>query len=142
VDWSIRRSIAHFGALEQFFTQLSELNRDLHHGRCHLPLHVLATFGLAPQDLLSESCRRSRRYVAMMRYWLDHYLPTLRFEAAEFAQLEDLPRALRLMRDACLQRQARIEKVFRECRFDFVASEVLYWSQVEASCSVRLAAAS
>lgn len=46
------------------------------------------------------------------------------------------------MREACLQRHARIERVFRECSFDFVAAESAYWSEVEASCSVRFAVAS
>ena len=107
-----------------------------------MPLHVLARFGLTPRDLVSGSCRGTSRYLAMMRYWLDEYLPTLRLEAAEFSQLQGLPRALRLMRDACLQRHERVERVFRDCRFDFVRAEAVYWSEVEASCSVHLAVAS
>ena len=103
---------------------------------------MLARFGLTPRDLVSGSCRGTSRYLAMMRYWLDEYLPTLRFEAAEFSQLQGLPRGLLLMRDACLQRHARIERVFRACDFDFTRAEAVYWSEVEASCSVRLAVAS
>jgi hypothetical protein len=75
--------------------------------------HVLARFGLSPRHFADRSYRFHPGYAALLRFWLDDYLPTLRHEAAELAQMTDLPEPLRLLRDACVRRHARIEWNFR-----------------------------
>ena len=131
VDWSIRRSIAHFGALDQFFSNLRDLNEDAEQNLCHFPLDVLTRFGLTPQDIANKSCLSKPAYLGILHFCLDDYLPRLRMEAAEFAQLQGLPRALRLMRACCLRRHERIERLFRESGFDFVRADSAYWSEVD-----------
>lgn len=130
VDWSLRRSIAHFGALDQYFNNLRDLKTDSQQGRCHFPLDVLARFGLEPEHLANPGCRTTPEYAALMRFWLNEYLPTLVLEAAEFRNMKGLPKALRLLRTSCLRRHARVERVFRQSSFDFVKADVAYWSEV------------
>lgn len=113
VDWSLRRAIAHFGALDRFFADLSRVDDDARRGRCTFPRDVLARFGLSPRHFADASYRFHRGYAALLRFWLDDYLPTLRHEAAELAQMSDLPEPLRLLRDACVRRHVRIERNLR-----------------------------
>jgi phytoene synthase len=131
VDWSLRRAIAHFGALDQFFNNLRDLDEDAEQNLCHFPLETLAHFGLVPGDIVDKSCLGRWGYFAMIEFWLEEYLPKLRHEAAEFTNWRGLPRSLELMRESCLRRYARIERVFRACEYDFVAARAAYWSEVE-----------
>lgn len=131
VDWFLRRPLAHFGALDLFFSHLRDLGRDADAGRCNLPLHLLSRFGLAPQDIVDGSCLDQPGYVELMRYWLDHYLPQLRAEAAEFTGMRDLPAPLARLRDASTRRHARVERVFRAARYDFRLAEAAYFAELE-----------
>ena len=110
VDWSIRRSIAHFGALDRFFSDLLALERGA--GRL-LPCEVLARFGLSSRDFADERCRSRPGYRAFLSFWLDRYLPTLKHEAAEFSHMTGLPDELVVLRAACLRRHAQIEQAIR-----------------------------
>jgi hypothetical protein len=131
VDFCTRRSIVHFGALDRFFTNLRDLGQGLRRGVQYFPTALLKQFGLRARDLVSRGLRSKPGYLALMRFWLDEYLPILRLEAAEFSHLKELPTGLRRMRSACLQRHARIESSLRECSLDFRRADAAYWREVE-----------
>ncbi len=67
----------------------------------------------ASGNFADASYRYHAGYAALLRFWLDRYLPTLRAEAAEFCQMTDLADPLRQLRDACMRHHARIERLFR-----------------------------
>lgn len=118
VDWYLRRAIAHFGALDQYFEDLRELVEEGRLTSCHFPVDVLARFGVTPRDFVDGRwCYRSE-CAAFMSFWLDHHLPTLRREAQEFIGMKSLPSPLAALRKACLRRHRRIERILRELAFD------------------------
>jgi hypothetical protein len=118
VDWYLRRSIAHFGALDQYFEELRELVEEGRLTRCHFPVDVLARFSVRPRDFVEGRWCYRAECAAFMRYWLDRYLPTLRREAQEFIAMESLPPPLAALRKSCLRRHRRIERILRESAFD------------------------
>jgi 15-cis-phytoene synthase len=136
VDLCTRRSIVHFGALDRFFTNLRDLSQDLRRGVQSFPAELLKRFGLRALDLVSHGLRSKPGYLALMRFWLDEYLPSLQVQAADFSQNEQLPTGLRLLRDACLRRHARIESAFRECSLDLKRADAVYWREVERFCPI------
>ncbi len=131
VDFSLRRAIAHFGALDRFFTNLRDLSQDPARGVYHFPIKVLKRFGVRPRDLASRTKRNQPEYQALMKFWLDDYLSVLRLEAAEFSHMPALSDPLRSMRRACLRRHARIEAAYRECWLDFERAGAAYWLEVD-----------
>ena len=131
VDFCTRRAIAHFGALDRFFTQLRDLSQDLRRGVQHFPADLLRRCGLNARDLASHRLRSKPGYSALMRFWLDDYLPLLRREAVDFSRMNELPLGLRLMRKTALRRHARIEGAFREFGLDFERADAAYWLEVD-----------
>ncbi len=112
VDWLLRRSIAHFGALHLFFESLWALPRDLEQGRCAFPASLIEG--------------------GFSAFWLDQYLSVLRHEAREFIEMPGLPEPLALLRQVCLERQALIERHLRAADFDFERAHRGYASELTA----------
>jgi farnesyl-diphosphate farnesyltransferase len=95
VERAVPRAIA-FGKALQLTNVIRDVPADLRQGRCYLPAHELAGFGLVPGDLLTAGgARRARplvhRLIGIAR---EHYRAGWRYTL-------DLPRAEVRMRLAC-----------------------------------------
>jgi len=114
VDWHLRRSIAHFGALHQYFEDLRALVEDGRLLHCHFPVDVMDRFGVTASDFSEGRWSYRADCAAFMSFWLDDYLPKLRQEAEEFMNMKRLPQSLATLRQACLRRHERIEGILRQ----------------------------
>lgn len=135
VDWQLRRSIAHFGALHQYFEDLRELVEEGRMLRCRFPQDVMARFGVTASDFSQQRWSYRADCAAFMSFWLDEYLPTLRHEAEEFISMKRLPQSLVSLRQACLRRHQRIERILREAAFQLEAMPGS-WRQSDGLSSV------
>lgn len=119
-----------FGALDQFMNNLRDLEEDASHGICYLPEEVLGAWRIDRESLLAGSVLGQAGYRRMMSFWLDEHLPALRRCAAAFVEMDLPDPSLELMRSWTLRRHARIERVLRDCDFDFRSFPVRYWTEV------------
>ncbi|EYF03354.1 squalene/phytoene synthase family protein, partial [Chondromyces apiculatus] len=119
-----------FGRLDQFFNNLRDLQEDAEHGICYLPTDVLRRFGVTHEEVLSGRCASGAPYRALMRYWLNEHLPTLRARALPFLEAEGLDPSLQIMRTWSLRRHARIERVLRAVDLDYRRFPSRYWAEV------------
>lgn len=122
----------HFGAVDQFYNNLRDIDEDARQGICYFPQEVLDRFGVARSQVLDRSCIGTPEFRAMMLFWLDDYLPKLRRRAFKLVLAQDLHPSWVILRDWSLHRYARIERVLRDCQFDFVAFQSVYWEAVVA----------
>jgi len=120
----------HFGAVDQFYNNLRDIDEDARQGICYFPQEVLDRFGVDRAAVLDRSCIGTPAYHDMMVFWVDDYLPQLRRRAFKLVLARDLHPSWVILRNWCLHRYARIERVLRECDFDFVQFQVLYWQAV------------
>ncbi|MCS6812898.1 MAG: squalene/phytoene synthase family protein [Cyanobacteria bacterium] len=125
-----RDAIFHFGALDQFYNNLRDLAEDASRGICYLPTGLLQQYGLTRQNILTADCCHTLGYQRFMQFWLDEYLPCLRQQVRELVVAHDLPPSWKLLRDWSLQRYDRIERVFRQCEYDYVEFPKIYWAEV------------
>jgi phytoene synthase len=124
-----RDAAARFGMLDQMMNNLRDLAEDALHGLCYFPGDVLARFGVRAGGVLDGSAVGTAGYEAMMRFWLDEHLASIRRGAASFGALPGLHAALAAMQRSALARHARIERYFRACGFDPVAFARAYWGR-------------
>ncbi|TAD79559.1 MAG: phytoene/squalene synthetase [Oscillatoriales cyanobacterium] len=120
----------HFGAVDQFYNNLRDIDEDARQGICYFPQEVLDRFGVSRSQVLDRSCIGTPEFHAMMVFWLDDYLPKLRRRAFKLVLAQDLHPSWVILRDWSLHRYARIERVLRDCQFDFVAFQSVYWEAV------------
>jgi len=125
-----RDAIFHFGALDQFYNNLRDLAEDASHGICYLPINVLQQFDLTRQDILTTDCCHTSNYHRLMEFWLNDYLPKLRQRTTDLVDAEDLPSSWKLLRDWSLHRYDRIDRIFRQCDYDYSIFPQLYWAEV------------
>jgi phytoene synthase len=130
-----------FGILDGFYNNLRDLAEDSAAGLCYFPADVLERHGLTRDDVLTGRCIGMAGWEAMMRFWLDDYLPTLRSAATPFIEATGLHPSLEALREWCLHRYRRTESVFREVGHDYRAFSVLYWSRVRLELAERSEAA-
>jgi phytoene synthase len=125
-----------FGVVDQFYNNLRDLAEDAQQGICYFPTEVLVHFGVRREAILDGSCCRQAGYQAMMRFWLEDYLPRLRRRAYRFILDDELHPSWQQLRSWSLHRYNRIEHLLRECKFDFVAFAPCYWEAVRQELSV------
>lgn len=126
-----------FGALDQFMNNLRDLEEDASHGICYLPEEVLGAWRIDRESLLAGSVLGQAGYRRMMSFWVDEHLPALRRRAAAFVEMDLPERSLELMRRWTLRRHARIERVLRDCDFDFRSFPAHYWTEVRCELRAR-----
>lgn len=139
---SQRKAIARFGMLDQMMNNLRDVSEDLAHGLCYFPDDILAGFGVRSDALITGEAIGTPGFNALSRFWIDDYLPRIREGANAFLAIDDLHPSLIQMRDAFLRRYERIERVFRECEFDYLAFPATYWSTVREERALPLAKSS
>ncbi len=128
-----------FGMVDQFYNHLRDLQEDLSHGMCYLPLEVLHHFDLSPADFSRDRALQTPNYYKMMQFWLDIYLPRLRRRVRPLLAAKDLHPSWQILCDWSLHRYRRIEQVFRECNFDYTQFPHLYWKRVRSELPLMLA---
>lgn len=124
------RAVYYLGALDQFYNNLRDLQEDSEQGICYFPIQLLNEFGVRREDILHAEAIHQRAYHAMMQFWLENYLPKLRQRAMLFVTAENLHPSWKILRNWSLHRYDRIERVFRECNFDYTQFSSQYWSEV------------
>lgn len=130
------KAAGQFGVVDQFYNNLRDLAEDAQQGICYFPTEVLVHFGVRRAAILDGSCCQQAGYQAMMRFWLDDYLPRLRRRAYRFILDDELHPSWQQLRSWSLHRYNRIEHVLRDCEFDFVAFAPRYWEAVRQELSV------
>lgn len=123
-------AIRALGAVDQFFNNLRDLAEDGALGICYFPDDVLGRVGLRRQDVLGHRWRSSAAWPALMRFWLDEYLPELERAAAPFAACKGLHPSVARLRSECRARHLRILKRFRAVGLDFRRFAEEYWREV------------
>ncbi|HEX8795046.1 MAG TPA: squalene/phytoene synthase family protein [Polyangiaceae bacterium] len=130
-----RDAAARFGMLDQLMNNLRDIAEDASHGLCYFPRDVLGRFGVEAETLLDASVVGKPGYQAMMRFWLDEHLASIRQGAAAFGALPGLHPSLVALRLSAVARHARIERVFRSCGLDPVAFVSAYWEKTVTSAA-------
>jgi len=133
-----RQSVRAFGALDQFFNHLRDLEEDTRQHVCYFPSDVLDRFGVDRQEVIDHSCLNNEGFTKMMRFWLDDYLPYLFQKASTFLQQQDMHFSWRLLRHWFLRRHARIERALRVCNMDFRAATKMYFEEVKPNLGAWL----
>ncbi|NEQ47374.1 MAG: squalene/phytoene synthase family protein [Leptolyngbya sp. SIOISBB] len=133
-----QRAIARqFGWVDQFYNNLRDLYEDAQQGVCYFPTEILTEFGLTRQAILDFSCLHHPGYQPLMRFWVEDYLPRLRHHHLALTQTEDLQPAWQQLTTWFSHRYRRIERVMRECEYDFVVFAQQYWPAVERDLSAQ-----
>jgi len=125
-----RRTIRGFGMLDHFYNNLRDLAEDGAQRICYFPREVLAKFGVAEQDVKTGAAVGRQSWLALMHFWLDEYLPTVRSRARPFLEDRELAPSVAGMRADFLGRYARILFHFRDSGFDPAMFTRRYWQGV------------
>jgi phytoene synthase len=128
-----------FGRLDQFFNNLRDMREDAEQGICYFPTELLIQFGVSRSEILQLNANQNPNYTRMMRFWLDRYLPVLQAQIQPLLSAQDLHPSWRIWRDWSLCRYQRIERIFRECNFDYTRFPERYWAEVERNLPLLLA---
>jgi phytoene synthase len=119
-----------FGALDQCYNHLRDLDEDTQHRLCYFPQTLLDKFGLTAENFYQRTVFDQPGYIDLMHYWLYEYLPPRKAIAQQFARRPDLPPAWRLLCDWSLDRYRRIEVCLQRCDYNYVDFAQHYWSDV------------
>lgn len=136
-----RIAVWHFGLVDGFWNNLRDIAEDSAAGLCYFPTDVLEQHGLTRDDVLTGRCIGTAGWEAMMRFWLDEYMPTLLERAQPFIEATGLHPSLEALRGWCMHRWRRVERVFRDVEYDYRAFQVLYWRRVREELAERSEAA-
>mgnify|MGYP001793989543 FL=1 len=119
-----------FGALDQCYNHLRDLQEDTQSGLCYFPADILASFGLHPADFATSNIFKKSGYRKFMEFWLRDYIPAKRFQAEQFASRPDLPQTWRSLCDWSLDRYRRIETCLARCDYSYIDFSSAYWPSV------------
>ena len=128
----------YFGALDQFFNNLRDMQEDAQRGICYIPGAILARFGVTRDEIIQQTACQNPGYAKMMQFLLDHYLTRLQQRAYPLMMAEDLHPSWAILRDWSVHRYHRIERIFRDCNFDYTQFPQRYWSEVQQDLPVLI----
>lgn len=132
------RAIEHFGLVDQFYNNLRDLREDAEQGICYFPAELLERFGVSRAEILEMRCFNNPGYYRLMEFWLDEYLPTLRRQTYSLVLAQNLHPSWQILRDWSLHRYSRIERVFRDCHFNYAVFPQAYWAEVKQDLGWQL----
>ncbi|MBW4471435.1 MAG: squalene/phytoene synthase family protein [Stenomitos rutilans HA7619-LM2] len=133
------QAACYFGALDQFFNNLRDIQEDAQRGICYIPTDVLNQFGVTREEIIQQTACQNPGYSKMMQFLLDSYLAELRQKAYPLITADDLHPSWAILRDWSVHRYQRIERVFRECNFDYTQFPQQYWSEVQQDLPLLIA---
>lgn len=132
------QAAGYFGMLDQFYNHLRDLREDAEQGICNLPSELLERFGVSRDEILQQQAMKNPGYYKMMQFWLRKYLPELRCKARQLLAAEELHPSWQVLCHWSLYRYQRIDRVFRNCQFDYTQFSQVYWRQVRADLPMML----
>jgi phytoene synthase len=132
------QAVSYFGMLDQFYNHLRDLHEDANQGICNLPSDLLDRFGVSRDEILQQQAMKNPGYHKMMQFWLEDYLPTLHRNASQLLAAEDLHPSWQILSAWSIGRYQRIERIFRECEFDYIRFSQVYWQQIRADLPMML----
>jgi phytoene synthase len=127
-----------FGVVDQFYNILRDLREDAEQSICYLPLELLDRFGVTRTEVLQLRASENPGYPAMMRFWMYDYSHTLYRKAYPFILAPDLHPSWEILRDWCLYRYRRIERILRYSQYDYVQFPQRYWREVKRELALLL----
>lgn len=122
-------TIGAFGALDQAWNNVRDIWEDATAGRCFFPEETLLHHGTFREEVMADAVYRPN-WLGFMRFWLDEHLPTLRERARPFIEALDLHPSVAAMRECCLARYERVERVLRGADYDYRAFPEVYAAEV------------
>lgn len=131
-------AIGQFGIVDQFYNNLRDLQEDAAQGICYFPSELLEQFGVSRAEILEMRCFGNPGYYRLMEFWLDDYLPRLRRQTYSLVLAQDLHPSWQILRDWSLHRYSRIERVFRDCNFNYAVFPQAYWAEVKQDLGWQL----
>jgi len=132
------QAASYFGRVDQFYNHLRDLHEDAEQGICNLPSELLDEFGVSRAEILQQQAMKNPGYHKMMQFWLEEYLPKLRRKARQLLTAENLHPSWQVLCHWSIYRYRRIERVFRNCQFDYTQFSQVYWQQVRADLPMML----
>jgi phytoene synthase len=132
------QAIENFGIVDQFYNNLRDLQEDAAQGICYFPTDLLDQFGLSRVEILQMRCFDNPGYYQLMEFWLDEYLPRLRRQTYSLVLAQNLHPSWEILRDWSLHRYSRIERVFRDCNFNYALFPQVYWAEVKQDLNYQL----
>jgi 15-cis-phytoene synthase len=124
------QSVYQFGAVDQFYNNLRDMREDAEQGICYLPTEILDRFGVTRAEILTLTACQNPGYRPMMEFWVEDYLSRLYHKACRFIMTADLHPSWQILRAWSLNRYRRIERILRQCEYDYVRFPQLYWQTV------------
>jgi len=134
-----RSAACQFGVVDQFYNHLRDLQEDAVQGICYLPTELLNRFNVSRTDILHQQAPMQSNYHHMMQFWLNDYLPKLQQRVHSLKSKNDLHPSWRILIDWSIYRYRRIERIFRQCHFNYTQFPAVYWAQVKAELPIMLA---
>ena len=125
------QAVYHFGAVDQFYNNLRDMREDAEQGICYLPTEILDRFGLTRREILDLTACNHPGYRPMMQFWVEDYLSRLYQKACRFIMMPDLHPSWQILRAWSLNRYRRIERVLRQCDYDYGQFPQYYWPAVQ-----------
>ncbi|AFZ26104.1 phytoene/squalene synthetase [Cylindrospermum stagnale PCC 7417] len=116
----------YLGTADQFYNNLRDLQEDSERKICYFPVDLLNNFGVRREQFFQMDVYQNPGYHKMMQFWLDEYLLKIRVQSDKIMLANDLHPSWNICRQWCLQRYARIERIFRECDFDYTLFSQVY----------------
>ena len=126
-----QQAVTALGIVDQFYNNLRDLREDAEQGICYFPTQVLLRFGVSREEILQRRCFDNPGYFQMMNFWLDRYLPQLRWRTSNFLLSQDLHPSWQQLINWSLRRYCRIESIFRQCDFNYEVFPKHYWAAVK-----------
>lgn len=127
----------YLGVVDQFYNNLRDLREDAEQGICYFPTQLLSRFGISREEILQMQCLNNPSYLRMMEFWLNDYLPRLRRRTYSLVLAQDLHPSWQILRDWSLRRYSCIERVFRQCNFNYALFPQYYWAEVRRELPQR-----
>lgn len=119
-----------FGAMDQFYNNLRDLQEDAARGLCWFPEEVLRHFGFIRRDVLSGDALKRSKWPLFMEFWLGEHARMLRDAAAQLRDTEELSPSLLAMRSWTVRRHARTARALRAVDYDYRRFPDVYWPEV------------
>lgn len=123
---------AKFGAYNQYWDNIRDLQEDAARGMCWLPEDELSRYGVARSAVLNGDAPDTCAWRELMTHWLGAQRQNLMWAAWVFVRAQK-PWPLRVMTHWTLRRYERIERVFRAVEFDYRRFAEEYWSEVAST---------
>lgn len=131
------QSACYLGVVDQFYNNLRDLQEDAEQGICYFPTELLNEFKVSRDEILQMCCFANPGYYRMMHFWLDDYLPKLRQKTSRLILTQDLHPSWQVMRDWSVHRYTRVERVLRNCKFNYVLFPQRYWAEVKRDLALQ-----